>query len=630
MWGKVRVSDYRPTSVKFFSEAESPLRPSPEKLYIGVTNHVLGRVNVYIPFEDRFRHVFICGATGTGKSTLIVNMVMQDMENGYGVCVIDPKGDTVDEILVRVPESRIDDVILIDPANHDKVVAVNFLEAKGLSEAAREVLVSDIVALMKQQTQYWGEKFGRIFETLVRAVVDFNSSSEEQITFADLYYMIVNKDFREFFVNFVEDPVVKDYLLKINEMDESELEPIVRRLNDWIMNKLARQMVVFRRSTFTFDSVLNDRKILLVRVPKGEVGESIMQLVGSMVISKLWAAAKARVKLSLSERRPFFLYIDEFSNFAFEGSTFDEILSEARAFRLGLILATQYPSQLSQKLREAVYANCGTIISFNCQNPLDAEILIKRFPNVSVEDLLSLDPYTALVRLVINDRVSEPFRIRTHPLKSGGTAKVVQMSLDRYGVKRPDFKDIEDLFYQTYDILKKHKFNRIQNLLVVVYSLAVRGSVVTFNLLKEEAKKWGLNVDESLFNEVVEYALSKGLAKLDVNYAIVPNLTAMRKIFWKSELVARAFEYFIAKGCTAEIVSPVKFKSDNVYVTDRVEEIESGKFFFLVVKDLNSAKQAIKLANRKGLRYGVDYEVIVFSKGRLIKMNIRQNGAGGI
>ncbi len=626
MWGRVRVSDYRPNSVKFFGEVENPFRATPEKLYIGTANHILGRVNVAIPFEDRFRHVFICGATGTGKSTLIVNMVLQDMENGYGVCVIDPKGDTIDEILMRVPENRISDVILIDPANHDRIVAVNFLEAKDLSEAAREVLVSDMVALMKQQTQYWGEKFGRIFETLVRAIVDFNSSSEEQLTFADLYYLLVNRDFREFFVNFVEDPVVRGYLLKINEMDENELEPILRRLNDWIMNKLARQMVVFRKSSFSFDEVLNGGKILLVRVPKGEVGESIMQLVGSMVISKLWAAAKARVKLSHFERKPFFLYIDEFSNFAFEGSTFDEILSEARAFRLGLVLATQYPSQLSQKLREAVYANCGTIISFNCQNPMDAEILVKRFPNVAVEDLLSLDLYTALVRLVVNDRISEPFKIRTNSLGPGDTIKaikVVRRSLNQYGVKRPSFKEIEELLHQTLDILERHKLSRIRGLLVAVYSLAIRGLAVTYTTLKEEAERWGLNVDESLFNDLVEYALDRGLAKLDVNYVLKPDLIALRKFFWKSELIARAFEYFVSKGRIVEIVGPVKFRCENVYVTDRIEELARGKFTFLVVADLDDVKQTVKLASKRNLRYGVDYEIITFSKGRLVKMNLR-------
>jgi len=292
-----------------------------DPLYLSVyTDNIRGDIHVSINFQDRFRHVFICGATGSGKSTLLVNMIVQDMHAGHGLCFIDPKGDAIEEVLMRVPEHRIDDVILIDPANYDKVVGLNFLELpkKNLSDAQlnaiKEVIVSDLVALMKQQTKIWGERFGRIFETLIRAVLDFNerASEEDQLTFLDLYVLLTDEEIRNKFAESVKDPIIREYLLKVNEMKEDVMEPVIRRLNDWVMNKVARQIVAHRRSSFDFREAIDSGKIILVRIPKGEVGEAIMQLVGLTVISKIWAAAKSRVDTPPEERVPFFLYVDEF------------------------------------------------------------------------------------------------------------------------------------------------------------------------------------------------------------------------------------------------------------------------------------------------------------------------------
>jgi len=214
-----------------------------DALYLGVyTDNIREDIHVPINFQDRFRHVFICGATGSGKSTLLVNMIVQDMHAGYGLCFIDPKGDAIEEVLMRVPEHRIDDVILIDPANYDKVVGLNFLELpkKNLSDAQlnaiKEVIVSDLVALMKQQTKIWGERFGRIFETLIRAILDFNerASEEDQLTFFDLYVLLTDEEIRNKFAESVKDPIIREYLLKINEMKEDVMEPVIRRLNDWV------------------------------------------------------------------------------------------------------------------------------------------------------------------------------------------------------------------------------------------------------------------------------------------------------------------------------------------------------------------------------------------------------------
>jgi len=254
-----------------------------QNLYLGVFHdNIRGPIHVSIRFEDRYRHVVLFGGTGMGKSTLLVNMMVQDMHAGHGFCFIDPKGDAVEEVLARVPEHRINDVILIDPANYDKVVGLNFLEVpkKGLSEiqinAIKEVVVSDLVALMKQQTQIWGERFGRIFETLIRAMLDHNEKAgeEDQLTFLDLYILLTDEDIRNRFAESVNDPIIREYLLKVNEMQDDVMEPVIRRLNDWVMNKAARQIVAHRKSSFDFREAIDTNKIILVRIPKGEVGDT--------------------------------------------------------------------------------------------------------------------------------------------------------------------------------------------------------------------------------------------------------------------------------------------------------------------------------------------------------------------
>lgn len=562
--------------------------PNPGVQYIGVyRDNIRGIRHISVALEDRFRHMFVCGATGTGKTTTLVNMIVQDIQNGYGLCFIDPKGDAIEEVLMRIPDHRIKDVILIDPANYDKVVGLNFLELprknmdEGQINAMKEVVVADLVALMRQQTQIWGERFGRIFETLVRAVLDFNErvGERDQLTFLDLYVLLTDDDVRNKFAESVDDPIIREYLLKVNEMKDDVMEPVIRRLNDWVMNKVARQIVTHRKSSFDFREAIDTNKIILVRVPKGEVGETIMQLVGTTVLSKIWAAAKSRVKLRPEDRKPFFLYIDEFSNFAFEGSTFDEILSEARAFRLGLIVATQYPSQLSPKVREAVYSNCGTIIAFNAQNPADASVLIKRFPGVRVEDMLSLGLYKAMVRIMVRNQLSDPFVIQTYPpsepLRSReGIVEVARASLERYGLERMSEMQLSDALLKIKEICSiQRKAGLIGELLEVLYVLAIKGVDVSRQTFMEECRKRGVKIDDRKYDSFIEIAADADREYIELKTdmasgrsVVVPNLDRIRQAFWVDKLgevtdgfvdhrrlIIRAYEYFTSLGYIVEV-----------------------------------------------------------------------------
>ncbi len=614
--------------------------PSPEKLYIGVHRHnILGDIHIYITLEDRFRHVFVCGATGFGKTTTLVNMIVQDILNGYGLCFIDPKGDAIEEVLMRIPEHRLEDVILIDPANYDKVVGLNFLELpkKSMTEeqidAMKEVVVADLVALMRQQTQIWGERFGRIFETLVRAILDFNErvGEDEQLTFLDLYVLLTDDEVRNKFAETVDDPIIREYLLKINEMPEDVMEPVIRRLNDWVMNKIARQIVTHRKSSFDFREAIDTNKIILVRVPKGEVGETIMQLVGTTVLSKIWAAAKSRVKLRPEERRPFFLYIDEFSNFAFEGSTFDEILSEARAFKLGLIIATQYPSQLSPKIREAVYSNCGTIIAFNLQNPGDASVIIKRFPNVKSEDLLSLGLYRAMVRVMVRNELSDPFVIQTYPptepLRSRDEiAEVAAVSLKKYGLERMSEMQLSEVIRKIREICATQpKAGQLNELLEVLYAMVIKGLEIDYGTFSEEAKKRGIIVDKRKFDAFKEVAEKAEFITLKTDVAtgrsvVVPNIQKIKEAFWADKLgdvtdgfldhrrlIIRAYEFFTSLGYTVVVPKRGQLKAElGDYTPDLVlrvppseeDRLRCYKYFYM--KDRIAVEVEVTTQTRPG------------------------------
>jgi len=534
---------------------------------------------------------FLAGLGGifVHNTTLLVNMMVQDMEAGRGFCFIDPKGDAIEEVLMRVPEHRIKDVVVIDPANYDKVVGLNFLEVvkrSKLSEAQinaiKELIVSDLVALMKQQTNIWGERFGRIFETLIRAILDYNETAppEEQLTFLDLYVLLTNEEVRKEFAESVKDPIIREYLNKISEMPEDVMEPVIRRLNDWVMNKVVRQVVSHRRSSIDFREAIDTGKIILVRIPKGEVGYDIMQLVGLTVISKIWAAAKSRVDTPPERREPFILYVDEFSNFAFEGSTFDEILSEARAFKLGLVLATQYPSQLSPEIREAVYGNCGTIIAFNPQNPNDASMLIKRFPGIKVEDLLSLGLYKIMARIVVNNELTEPFVLETYPpsppLRDREQIReIVERSLEIYGRERMSETDLSESLRKLQEITKAPvKDSSVNDALAVVYALMVRfgeNVKITYDLFESEAKKRGLIMDSVKYADVIEVLERMGAVEREMDPAtgivyVVPVADRVRELFWSDKLtgynagklehrhlVRNVYEFFAKKGFVVDV-----------------------------------------------------------------------------
>ena len=445
--------------------------------------------------------------------------------------------------------------------------------------ALKERIVSDLIALMKQHSEQWGDRLGRITQTLARAILNFNekASSEDQLTMIDLYVLLTDSDVRVRFAETVKDPILKKYLMKIHEMPEDNLEPVIRRVNDWVMNEIARQVIAHRKSSIDFREIIDSGKILLVRLPKGDVGDDLMKLIGAMVVMKLWAAAKSRVDIPENERKPFFLYIDEFKNFAFDESGFDEILSEARAFRLGLTLITQYPSQLSNSVKEAVYANCGTVIAFNPQNPKDASVLLERLSSpisrIGKNDLLSLGRFTAITRLMVGNVMSEPFILYTYPdfpevWDDDGMKKLATEAMERYGVER--MRELE-LSATLTSLMEKVRLTPKgdDDLLSILYSLALRGIDITYDTVKREARYRGMNITESEFVNAIDYYSRLGILKVKLGMQgeeIIPDIDAIRRTYWEGKhkhitdghlehrkVVERVFEYFGKLGLIVRI-----------------------------------------------------------------------------
>ena len=375
----------------------------------------MGKFHLCIELNERFRHVAIFGSTGTGKSTLLANMMLQDTLDGMGYCFVDPKGDLASYLIKALGKMNIR-FCLIDPSNPN-TEKFNIFDVHE-SRTFKDTLVSNLVEIMRQQTVFWGERFGRMFEAILRIILEYNERvpKSKQLTVVDLYKFLLKKERIEDFLRFVENDLLKEYVIEMFKIkgEEQSREALLRRLNDWIHNRLVRRVIACKVSNFGFRTTVESGRIVVVRIPKGEIGKAAAQLIGTIVFTFLWSAIKERVCIEEHRRRPYFLYVDEFHNFAFEKSFFDEVLSESRGYRLGIVVATQYPSQLSRNVKESVYSNCSTFVTLNIQNPYDAKILAEKYPEITANEILSLSKYWAIVRTYINGK-PKTYKVKLYP-----------------------------------------------------------------------------------------------------------------------------------------------------------------------------------------------------------------------
>lgn len=392
---------------------------------------------------DRRRHTYVIGKTGMGKTVLLENMVISDILSGDGCCYVDPHGDTAERLLQFIPANRINDVIYFNPADIDFPIAFNILEA--VDEKSKHLIASGLVGVFKKQfAESWGPRLEYILRNAILALLDYPGS-----TLLGIMRILVDKEYREKVVEKIKDPVVKSFWVneytKWNDRVLQEVvSPIQNKVGQFLTNFLIRNIVGQVKSTFDLRQVIDNRKILIMNLAKGRIGEDTMQLLGSMIVTKLYLAAMSRVDIPEEERKDFYLYVDEFQNFATD--SFADILSEARKYRLNLTMAHQFVEQLPENVAAAVFGNVGTLIVFRV-GAADADNLVKEFsPVFTEEDLVNLPAFSIYLRLMIDGVASDPFSAATLPpmydeYQTNNGEKVIKVSRERYANTRALVED---------------------------------------------------------------------------------------------------------------------------------------------------------------------------------------------
>ena len=396
------------------------------------TEHKNKAATFGIKKDDRRKHLYIVGKTGTGKSTMIANMAINDMRNGEGVAVIDPHGDLCDILMDFVPSFRINDVAYLDPADTAHPFHLNPLEVK--NPAFRELVASGIVSIFyKLYAHSWGPRLEYILRNTILTLLHVPNSTLLQVP-----ELLTNEKYREKVVSKLEDQVLKNFwtneFAKMSPQMRSEaVSPILNKVGQFLSSKTIRNIVGSPTSTVDLETMMNEGKIVLVNLSQGKLGEDSSALLGAMIITKMQLAAMNRVYLSEDERRDFYLYVDEFQNFA--TNSFIKILSEARKYRLDLTLANQYVGQIDEDVQKAIFGNAGSLVSFGV-GASDARLLAREFGlKYKEEELVALGNYQIVLKLSIDNHTSLPFSATTLPLprsKNENREKVVRSSRERY------------------------------------------------------------------------------------------------------------------------------------------------------------------------------------------------------
>ena len=395
-----------------------------------------------VKLKDRRQHIYVVGKTGTGKTVLLKNMALQDIHAGRGIGIIDPHGEFVEELIAQIPPERINDVIYFNPVDADYPIGFNVLEVPDVRY--KHLVVSDLLGIFtKIWANVWSARMEYILQNCILALLDTPGT-----TLLGIPRILVDKEYREKIIANVKDPVVRsfwvhEYETWRDQFRNEAIVPIQNKVGQFLNTSFVRNIVGQQKSTLNIPAVMNDKKILLVNVSKGRIGEDNSQLLGAMIITKIQLAAMERVRIAEEEREDFFLYVDEFQNFATD--SFASILSEARKYRLDLTIAHQYTGQLvsdtSTKVRDAVFGNVGTMIVFRV-GAEDAEFLEKEFePEFMPQDIVNLPNHHIYLKLMVNGVTSRPFSAVTlPPLKFSHDPtmkeKIMLVSRERYGRPR--------------------------------------------------------------------------------------------------------------------------------------------------------------------------------------------------
>ena len=401
---------------------------------------------IYMPEKDRMRHLYVIGQTGTGKTAIIKSMAYQDIQEGRGACIIDPHGDLVDDMLAIVPEKRIDDVIVFDPSNIEYPLALNMLEYDRSRPQEKTFIVNEILSIF--YSLFDAETMGPVFEQYMRnsLLLLMEGKVDEPATLMDVPVVLTDEKFRaEMLKNCHNDPVKKFWEEEAQKAGgDAALENIApyitSKFSNFISNDYVRPIISQPHSSFSFRETMDSGKLLFVRLPKGKIGEINARLLGMIVSGKLALAAFSRDDVAEDDRRPFYFYIDEFQNFT--SDSIEQILSEARKYKLSLNIAHQYMAQLTDSIRGAVLGNVGTTISFRV-GVEDAEILEKKFtPQFSAIELTETENLNCVVGMLSNSKPLSPFTMKIRFAPRG--SKEVKENIIKYSALKHSTKQVEE------------------------------------------------------------------------------------------------------------------------------------------------------------------------------------------
>lgn len=410
-----------------------------EVTYFAETNFHNVRRKFGIKTDDRRRHMYLIGKTGMGKSTGLENMIMSDVVNGHGLIVIDPLGDLVEKVIDFIPSYRINDIIYFNPSDFNFPIAFNVLES--VDPDQRHLVSSGLIAVFKKiWVDSWGPRLEYVLRNCILTLLEYPGSTLLGVT-----RLLVDNKFRSKVVARVTDPIVKAFWVDefgaySNQFRTEAVSPIQNKVGQFLSSSVIRNIVGQPKSSFELRQLMDNGKIILMNLAKGRIGEDNSSLLGSMMITKLQIAAMSRVDIPEPNRRDFYMFVDEFQNFATD--SFATILSEARKYRLNLIIAHQYIEQLSETVQAAVFGNVGTIVCFRI-GAADAEFLEKEFAPLFTEtDLINLTKYDIYMKLMIDGVASEPFSATGLPPidlqypREDNREKIIRNSRERFAAPR--------------------------------------------------------------------------------------------------------------------------------------------------------------------------------------------------
>jgi hypothetical protein len=394
--------------------APAPSELPSSGLYLGKSVYRGISKPIYIEKDDRRRHTYIIGKTGTGKSEFLKSMIMQDIQAGEGLAVIDPHGDLVEDILRMMPPRRAEEVILFDPSDTERPMGFNMLEAD--TEQQKHFVVNSIIGLMYKlfdpnKTGIIGPRFEHAIRNAMLTVM-----YEPGSTFIEVVRILTDQKFVQEMLPKIQDPIIKRYwtdqIAQTSDFHKSEvLDYIVSKFGRFVTNKMIRNIIGQSVSAFNFRKVMDEGKILLVNLSKGKIGEENSNFLGLVLVPKILVAAMSRQDMPMEDRRDFFLYVDEFQNFA--TPDFAQILSEARKYRLNLVVANQFIGQMDEEIKNAIFGNVGTIASFRV-GVTDSNYLQHEFaPIFNENDLINVDKFNAYMRTIVRGEPVSPFSLDT-------------------------------------------------------------------------------------------------------------------------------------------------------------------------------------------------------------------------